>query len=208
MQPSEEPFGDRENPYAAPPITTTGSQTWVSEDPETVDFRVFVGAKADYYLGRWAPLLKGWGGDAGFNWAAFFLSGLWLPYRKMYMISVIFLGIILLESVAEDVLFVGVLGWPETPAMVERLVGLVASLICGTYGNRWYLSHARKRIAEVKVGDWDRESQLRRIARRGGTSVLGSLIVMTLFLVVTVAVFAAWEIALNADVELIGVELN
>ena len=55
MQPSEEPFGERENPYAAPPITTTGSQTWVSEDPETVDFRVFVGAKADYYLGRWAP---------------------------------------------------------------------------------------------------------------------------------------------------------
>jgi hypothetical protein len=78
----------------------------------------FVGEKAGYYLQKWRPVLDGTGnaGNAtGFNWAAFFLSGLWLPYRKMYRATAIFFGVILLETLFEEIIYVGILGKPEAP---------------------------------------------------------------------------------------------
>src|SRR5262245_28088630 len=51
-------------------------------DLEMERLRAFVGSKGNYYLNRWMTVLRGWD-DAGFNWAAFFWSGLWLGYRKM-----------------------------------------------------------------------------------------------------------------------------
>ena len=76
MPSSEEP-NEAENPYAAPrSLPTTLPAAVGSQDSQQEELRAFVGAKADYYLVKWTPLLKGWGRSAGFNWAAFFLTGL------------------------------------------------------------------------------------------------------------------------------------
>ena len=72
-----------ENPYAAPASIPIDSQPVPPEADDEQYFRVFVGSKADYYVERWTPLLRSSGRGAGFNWAAFFLSSFWLPYRKM-----------------------------------------------------------------------------------------------------------------------------
>ena len=73
----------------------------------------FVGRKAGYYLRKWSGALDGTGDSTGFNWAALLLSGLWLPYRKMYLTTTIFMALILLESIVEEVVYVGVLGRPK-----------------------------------------------------------------------------------------------
>ncbi len=181
-QQSDEP----ENPYASPQSSgQLGSSE--TEDPETRELRAFVGSNADYYLRKWASIRRERRGGAGSNLAAVFFSGLWLPYRKMYKATVIFFGVVFVESFLEEFFFVGVLGEPETPRPVARIVTLVVALVCGYYGNRWYLSHAKKIIAEVRMLRLDDESFLNELARRGGTSLLASLAVVCLLIIVTVA---------------------
>jgi hypothetical protein len=173
------------------------------------ELRAFVGRKADYYLGKWWPALKSQGSGydqvavaglmlaqpkTGFNWAAFLLSGLWLPYRKMYKATFIFMGIILLESILEEVLFVGILGKPEPPAALGRLVGLVAAVICGAYGNRWYLSHAQKMIFQARSEEFQGDEYVKVLAQRGGTSLGASLGMFVLFIVAIVAVLLVLEV--------------
>ena len=134
------------------------------------EVRAFVGnPKADYYIGKWSLPNK------GFNWAACLLSGLWLPYRKMYVPTVIFFGIMLVDSVIEDIVFVEILRMPEPPPVLDKLVGLIAALVCGLFGNRWYLSHAHNVIAEVRSQGLPEEDHLRMLSKRGGTNLLASL---------------------------------
>jgi hypothetical protein len=171
--------------------------------------RAFVGRKADYYCSKWSPALKSPAAapdqvavaglllsqpKTGFNWAAFFLSGLWLPYRKMYAVTFIFFGVILAESVLEEVLFVGALGMPEAPAALSRLVGLAAALVCGSYGNRWYLSHAQKVITAVRSRGLPEEEYRRVLAKVGGTSLPAAVGFFVLFMGAVFAVLFVLEL--------------
>jgi hypothetical protein len=160
------------------------------------EIRSFVGPKADYYLNRWASALEGSRQGTGFNWAAFFLSGLWLPYRKMYLVTFIFYGIIVAESILEDVVFMGILGQPEAPAALSRLVGLIAAIVCGSLGNRWYLSHARAKISELCVQQMPQDEYLRALSKRGGTSLAASFGFFFLFIVVVFLVVVLLELLL------------
>ena len=143
---------------------------WSDSDAVQRDeMTAFVGKNADYYLSRWTPLLEGENWTA-FNWAAFCFSGFWLPYRKMYKAAVIFFGIILLESILEGRLFGG-----ETNRERERVVGLVAAMVCGGYGNRWYLSHVKKVISQIRAQELPGNAFVDAISKRGGTSVGAAL---------------------------------
>ncbi len=51
---------------------------------EEDDVRLLVGSRAEFYLAHWQSALNGVEESFGRNWAAFFFSGLWFPYRKMY----------------------------------------------------------------------------------------------------------------------------
>ena len=154
------------------------------EDTFTVqEVRAFVGPKAGYYLKKWQTALDGTGSSNSFNGAAFFLSGLWLPYRKMYLITAIFFGIILLESVLEEVVTVGILAKPEARAALSSLFGFAAAIVCGNFSNQWYLSHTRKVITEVRSQGLSENAHLQALAKGGGTSILASVGFFTLFLV-------------------------
>ena len=175
------------DPYA-PPASILVLEPAADEGAEEDSLRTFVGSNANYYLGKW-KLLDGAAHARGFNWAAFFLSGLWIGYRKMYTVAAVFFGIIMAETIAEEVLFVGVLGQPEAPAALTNLVNLVAAVVCGSYGNRWYLSHARRAIADVRTEETEEPAVSAALAKRGGTSVGAALVVLALFMAATFAVF-------------------
>lgn len=185
-----------ENPYAAPAPIPMEAEPIPGESDEARLLRAFVGRKADYYFKKWAPLLAGSGRGAGFNWAAFFLCGLWLPYRKMYWFSAIFYTIIVTESLAEEVLFVVVLGEPEPPAVLSNVIGIAVAVLCGAYGNQWYLSHARKVIRDVRARGFEEHGVLEMLSARGGTSLLASLGFFFLFLVVTFGIYTVLDLML------------
>src|SRR5262245_22711026 len=161
------------------------------------DLRAFVGPNADYYLRQWHSRLSGQHASAGFNKAAFFLSGFWVGYRKMYKIAFFFFGIILAEMVLEELLFVGVLKMPESPAVMTPLVGLVVGIVFGICGNGWYLSHAQRVIAKVQSQQLEGVAHSRALAGRGGTSLGISLGLFFLFLVAVFVVAFVLELVLR-----------
>jgi len=136
----------------------------------------YVREKADYYLKKWQPILLGQGHWAGFNWAAFFLTGLWLAYRKMFKGAFIFYGIMLivpfLTSFYTFYTF-AFLGKPEPPVALdtfEALPDLVAGIICGTFGNIWYLSHTRKAVNKIRTQGLQDEAYFQSLSKSGRTS--------------------------------------
>jgi hypothetical protein len=151
------------------------------------EIRAFVGSSADYYLRSWKPALSGRGRASGFNVFAFLGSGLWLGCLKMYRATFILLGIILAEEVLEQVLFLGILQMRTAPRL-DGLIGLVVGIVSGMCGNGWYLSHARRVIAEVRSQGLEDDAHLKELARRGGTSLGASLGLLLLFAVAMIAV--------------------
>jgi hypothetical protein len=124
------------------------------------------------------------GGPGRFNIAAFFFSGLWLGYRKMYAVMFLLFGVLLAETVLEEVLFVGLLKWREAPAGLSLLVTLIVSIVVAVCGNGWYLSHARRVIADVRAQGLSEGPHLKALAERGGTNLGASLGLCALFVVV------------------------
>ena len=189
-------YGQTENPYRA--TTAAESPVDSSLDALVSELRAFVGLRADYYIRKWAPRLVDSEGDVGTNWAAFFLPFTWLCYRKMYRFALIFTLVLLAEAVVQEVVFVSVLGMATTPVAVHLIVNVLASIICGLYGNAWYLSHATRIIADVRAQGYDDHQVLRILARRGGTSMLAAIGVSFLVFVVSFVIFLVLAIMLHA----------
>jgi hypothetical protein len=160
----------------------------VTNPPSHREVRAFVGPRAGYYLDSWRRALDGDGGASGFNVAAFFLSGLWLGYRKMYAAVFTLFAVLLVESVLELVLFVGVLKKEDTPSGMNTAVSLAVAVVVGGYGNRWYLARARRAIADVRARGLPEDEHLDALAARGGTSIISAVGVFALFLAVGFAV--------------------
>jgi hypothetical protein len=185
------------NPYAAP-LSLSGEET-TDDDRKSVDadLRACVGPNADYYLRQWHGVLRGRNQGTGFNWAAFLLSGLWLPYRKMYLATLIFYSAIIAEMLLEGVLEVAIESPP--PPWLDRVTGLAFAIVCGAFGNRWYLSHVTKVIARSRSDGLIGRDLKVRIARRGGTSLVAPLATFALFMATIFAVAFAFAVLFPDD---------
>ncbi|MBS0262304.1 MAG: DUF2628 domain-containing protein, partial [Planctomycetes bacterium] len=163
---------DTRCPACGEVLLTVAEDEAAGDDLGRVELETFVGKRADYYLGRWARILKGTG-TGGFNWAAFFLAGFWLPYRKMYRNTAIFYGLVLSETALEEIVkHVGGFGLTGD---FQTIVTLIIGAICGAYGNRWYLSFAQQQIAKLKAEEHPRTEFLEKLSKRGGTSLVSGL---------------------------------
>ncbi len=151
----------------------------VSAD-EVEDLRAVVGPNADFYLRFWRNAATGRDGGTGFNRAAFFLSYFWLGYRRMYGQAFVLFGVILAEIVFEEVVFCGLLGWANPPAVLTPVVGFTLAVVCGARANRWYLAHARRVIAEVRKENPPQPGDRDALAARGGVDFAGAVAVVFL----------------------------
>ena len=150
---------------------------------------------AEYYLPAWAPTLKGYGNGTGFNWCALLFTVMWMAYRKMYFFAFLFTGVGVVVSILQEVVCIVFLRLPESPRFADRIATLVFSLICGSFGNRWYLYHAQQQIAKVHAIGLSREESQRRIAGRGGTSLLKALLFLFVLTALVVLVVIALVVA-------------
>ncbi len=156
------------NPYAATEFLSVPSARPTHEERslQTGDLRAFVGKREEYYLTAWAPALKGYGQVTSFNWCAFFFTVMWMAYRKMYFFAFLYTGVGVLVSIIQEVVCSVYFGLPESPRFVDRIATLVFSLICGSFGNRWYLRHAQQQIAKIQSIGLAHEESQRRITSR------------------------------------------
>jgi hypothetical protein len=190
MQP-DDPDSNLVNPYASPGLAPAFVADG-SEEPQIVALRAYVGRNADYYMSKWSSALRGTPGSIGVNWAAFFLSGFWFPYRKMYKLSFILYAFVVVETIGEDLVFLRWAGQEMVPEWFNRVATLLFAAVCGKYGNRWYLSHATRQVSQLRGEGLEEEALWHALSRRGGTSLaaaLGMFLVLLLMLGAAVTIF-------------------
>ncbi|MDU1910588.1 DUF2628 domain-containing protein [Fusobacterium sp.] len=135
---------------------------FIDENEEQI--KVYVGKKADYYMGIWREGKK-------FNPAALFLGMIWLGYRGMYKIIMY----LIIAFILTDILMIFL------RIDLTRISGLVASVILGTFGNYWYFLQVKKDILAGKEKCLD-----------GGIGVLLSLIMLAGYVFLSVYVIDAF----------------
>jgi hypothetical protein len=133
--------------------------------PSDNAIQLFVGERYAYYLDKWetAKVKKT---RQSVNWAAFFLGIMWLSYRKMYAISVIFGSIFAFQVVIEDVF--------DFPELVSNVVNMMLLIGLGLYGNHWYLLHVEERVKRIRAEN-AQSTVAAELARQGGTSVAAAI---------------------------------
>lgn len=107
-------------------------------------------------------------GEECSNLAAFFLSFLWLGYRKMYSYIFMVIGIFLLYDLI--IVFSGF------EFGMDSTIGITVSVICGLLGNYLYLMQANKEIKRVTEQNSASKENIPELEKRGGTSWLGVLV--------------------------------
>jgi hypothetical protein len=117
--------------------------------------RAFVGEKFDYYNKQWEKELT-------FNFAAFFLGGFWLLYRKMYL--VFFLTYFLLYGTATG-----------------YVLTAIAWIMLGLTANKIYYFHVAAKVN--KIEETKKEIQMNFAIQKGGTSFLGPVLFGLLILI-------------------------
>jgi Protein of unknown function (DUF2628) len=176
-----------DNPYRAPVFSEppTAPASTLSE----AEIRAFVGKKAYYYLNKWPWSLDYIGRAKGFNWAAFLLSGFWLPHRKMYRTTFIFYSIMVGMTVVEEIVFAALSVSESAATVYDRVTGLIIPIVCGIFGNGWYLAHAKREIAQIRGLGLKDDDYYAALARRGGTNFFAAIGFLLLFAVVMFGIY-------------------
>jgi hypothetical protein len=177
--PAVKPVGASGRPAEAPGLTiamgTSGAGRSAGSSAEIADPRDalteeevtrFVGSNSEYYLRKWDASLKGRDGDAGFNWAAFFLGPFWLPYRRLYLHAIALYAAMFLLVIQDA----------ARPNHAGNGLGLLLGVVCGVFGNRWYYTQVHGIITQTRSLGLAREAYLDKLARRGGTNPLAPFV--------------------------------
>jgi hypothetical protein len=165
-----------------------------SDEPwELHEYRAAIGLNADYYLRCWGLLGDGQPARVIFNFGAL-LSGLWLPFRKMYRATLIFYALI--GSWVFFELFVIVRTWNmELPDWLFSLTRMIPPAICGLFGNRWYYHHIQRLVATARAEQpHDREARLALLQQRGGASVQSACSMVLLFSIMVIIALMVIEL--------------
>jgi tetratricopeptide (TPR) repeat protein len=139
--------------------------------------RTYVGKNADYYVAKWQGIKTLYRG-LSWNWWAFFAGFLWLGYRKMYKTALMFIGLFCLADVAFAL-------YGKAP--IHNAYNGAFSVM-GFLGNHLYLVQAQKAISKAEASfPGDAEAQKAAVAKAGGTSWLGVVLVLLLVCIYSVA---------------------
>lgn len=139
-----------------------------AEAPPDDLLAAYVGPNSDYYLERFATFAAG-GNPLSWNWPAFFITSVWLLYRKMWAWFFVYvLGLPVVLAVFLLVASPVSSEWAG-PAMY-LLYALFVYVLAPLFGNRLYYAHVKARVAKVASGAATREQQAAELARTGGTS--------------------------------------
>jgi len=180
---------DPDSIYRAP-----ASNTDVAPDDDLL--AAFVGPKnADYYLPKFERFESG-SNAATWHWPAFFISSLWLLYRKMWGWAFLYWIALPTGLTAITALIMALFPDPETGAAFGNAVYygayvLIAFVALPMYANRLYYNHAQKKIQKIRENVPAPREQALEAARVGGTSsILIILIPVTIFVIGILAAIA------------------
>jgi hypothetical protein len=119
-----------------------------------------------------------------FNVAAFFFGISWMLYRKMYLETIAFVGILFVEVLFEQLIF-SVLA----SKVISYLIGLATGFAFGTLANFFYLQKAQRTVALAKATFSTHEERLVYVKKNGGTNTIALIIVVLCVIVLFSFIF-------------------
>jgi type II secretory pathway pseudopilin PulG len=155
---------------ALPKVLQTLSTSGAGQPSDVTNFyKAIIGPKNQaYYLRHFQRFdAKGKAGIT-WHWPAFFVTFLWLLYRKMWLHAMLewLLPVIVIIPV---VIIAATLGEPGTYVAVLLYIAVV-TLLPPLFANALYYRHCKKIIAESRVSSPDLQWQLGQLSGKGGTS--------------------------------------
>lgn len=127
------------------------------------------------YIGKNADKLK----NGGFSVCTFFFGNIYVLYRKMWLLGIIWFLVSMIIS-----MFL---------SSLSSILTLVACIVFSTQFNKWYLKHVEEKVAKIKSENPNasHEQLLMLCTQKGGTTVIPIIVVVILYIVLFGIVFLA-----------------
>jgi len=155
---------------------------------KTVYYQAYFGDHWGYYL----PIMLDFerGKKFSFNVWAFFCGMLWQLYRRLYGMMLLFLTIIIIESIFRR----WVIQYWNLEGDSLKLINLIVMLIYGTIygytGNYFLMRKAQEKITRILATESEEEIILEKLKKAGSGNSLGvTLILVSIFFVFMVVIF-------------------
>lgn len=154
--------------------------------PQSDDlFAAYVGEKkADYYA-RCFMRLQSEGSMISWIWPAFFITGWWLLYRKMWLNAVLYWFVLLivlsiLSGVAGAVTGNVLLG----TGLYYGAYVIIGFIVVPMFANWIYYRHVGSKVAKVSMRYSSDEQRAAELSRTGGTSRVVAILIPTLIILI------------------------
>lgn len=159
---------------------------------------VFVGPKYAEYYERHFERFKNTGGAVSWNWPAFLIASVWLLYRKMWLLALLYWLVLPLSLMFISGVVAAAVGPLASVYFYYGTSILISFVLMPMFANRFYYRHAQKKIDKVTAATTSPEQQSIEVARAGGTSSI-ALAVVPFILVFVIGVLAAIAIPAYQD---------
>lgn len=182
---------DSESIYRAPSSDTRFA-------PKGDLLAAYVGPKnADYYS-RQFDRFKNRNGSVSWNWPVFFVTSVWLLYRKMWLNAFFYWLVLPVVLTVLTVMIARFGGQAFSGLFYYGTYLSIAFLLMPMFANRLYYRHAQNKVNKVATITSSAEQQSAELARIGGTSNV-VLVVVPFILIAAVGILAAIAIPAYQD---------
>lgn len=117
-------------------------------------------SNTSYYDFKWGKV-KDPSKNNSWNWAAFFLTTIWLAYRKMYKPFLLFCAI--------ELIWLALSFCADIPLWADFIFYGITSFLVGFYANRWYFKHTNYLLE--KANKQPRHLQEAYLRTKGGAHI-------------------------------------
>lgn len=162
---------------------------WLINNP---NLESFIQKNSDFYKRKWTAIYEKTASfeklnySPSWNWAAFFLTGAWLFYRKLYFLGCAYWGVIAIWIFAEEI-------FGDFPQSVNTGITVAIALLIGQFANGFYFQHVCNNLQAIDGTSGD-VSAIDKITRRyGGTSWLAAVLGILVPLIVIFAVIFLFQ---------------
>jgi type IV pilus assembly protein PilA len=190
------------NPYARSPGSAAAApdaSTVPAEQQKAVDYAAAVGSSTDYFVPRFERF-DGGGSRAGWNWPAFFITGPYFLYRKMWLAGFLYLFYPLILMIPLGI-FAALM--PNSAGAIMGLGALLyfaSWIVLPMYANSFYWAKINKLIDNLPRNIASQpEKRERRLESNGGTSIVVPLVVFLFGGVLGTGMMAAISIPAYQD---------
>lgn len=189
QNPAGKTAGD--NIYSAPTVDTTPV-------PGDNLYAACIGPKnTEYYLAHFETFESG-GSRVSWHWPAFFISSVWLLYRKMWLNALLYWVALPIVLTVLSALIEGLAGAEISGIFYYSSYLLITFVLVPMYANWLYFRHVQGKVDKLTASPPAGETPALALARVGGTSNV-ILAVLPFFLIAVLGILAAIAIPAYQD---------